>query len=372
MTKFLLIFYIVTLCILSVFSWGFVDLNFPLSMNFIQSQLVWIHPGLTTFLYCILVILLFISYGFTLRTISEKKMSLKSLLLIISSSVVILLFAFPGFSYDMFNYIATAKVTFLYKENPYVVMPMEIQNEPMLTFMHAANKVALYGIAWIGMTGIPFVLGLNNLLLTVFTFKAFVFVFYVLVIILIWKLSDKNMKSIALFALNPLVLFDILVSSHNDVVMMALALGSFYFFKKEKIVVSILLMLLSVFIKFATAALIPVYVYLLYLHVKERKISWPTIWKYSAIAMYGMFFLSPLREEIYSWYLIWPLTFVSLIPENKLLTWITFGFSFGLPFRIAPYIYTLSWAGITPLVKTLVTFIPPSLASLYYAAKKQA
>ena len=84
--------------------------------------------------------------------------------------------------------------------------------------------------------------------------------------------------------------------------------------------------------------------------------------------MFIIFLLSPLREEMYSWYFIWPLTFVALLNAGRLMRIIGFvslAFSLGLLFRFAPFIYTRDWSGITPLVKTLVTFIPPLVAIVY-------
>ena len=87
--------------------------------------------------------------------------------------------------------------------------------------------------------------------------------------------------------------------------------------------------------------------------------------------MYIAFLLSPLREELYAWYFIWVLPFVALIPESQLLVNISFAFSFGLMFRIAPYLYTWRWDGITPIVKRIVSFVPPAFVALWYGFRKK-
>lgn len=368
MKQFLLVFYAIILFLLTLFTWGFVDANFPLKILPSLHDFVFTYRSVSTVLYTFLYVSLFICYGFLLWLIVKKRADIQYVKLLIAITVVIFFFSFPAFAYDIFNYIATAKVTFLYRENPYIIMPIEIPNEPMLSFMHAANKVSLYGFVWIALTGLPWFLGLGNLLLTIFTFKALEVFFYLLSLVLIWKLSDKNLKALAFFALNPLVTTETLISAHNDIVMMALVLGAFYAFKKQKIGWSAILLFLSIFIKFATVILLPVFIYLIYL--RNRKINWEEIWRYSAILMYIPFFLSPLREEIYSWYLIWPITFASLAKEG-LLAWVTVGFSFGLPFRFAPYLLTGSWAGLTPLIKKIVTFAPPIVTAGYHEIRKK-
>src|SRR5581483_4454944 len=92
--------------------------------------------------------------------------------IIIGVSVSLLLLAYPTMlSFDIFNYIATAKVLFHYHENPYIIMPMEFIGDPLLHYTRAANKVALYAPFWIFITGSPYVLGFKNIFLILFNFK---------------------------------------------------------------------------------------------------------------------------------------------------------------------------------------------------------
>ena len=389
--------YLITLLCLTVFSWGFVDKNIPIQTLPVLYEFAHTQRSLAVIIYSILTTLLFVFYGLFLWMIYKKKLAKKEVLRLILKTCIILLFAFPGFSNDIFNYIATAKVTFLHHENPYIIMPIEIPNEPMLSFVHAANKIALYGPAWILLSFIPHILGAGNLIVSMLMFKIFVAVFYAGLLWGIWKLSKKNLWALAFFALNPLVTIETFVSAHNDVVMMFFALGSFYFMQKKKLLVSVLFLFLSILIKYATVFLLPIYAYMFYqqklnsfcceaelrrnpdrqiggLHnvLRKKEIVWERVWFWSAIAMYGMFFSSPLREEIYAWYLIWPLTFVAFLPPRHFLTFVSFGFSFGLMFRVAPFIYARNWAGMTPLIKKIVTFIPPAFTAMLYVIKKKA
>ena len=366
------IIYIVFLLFLSVFSWSFVGNNFPFfEKNYLFDfvhRIRWL-PGT---LYCAVIVIFFLFYFIFLYKAKRRKFQSKYIWKMIFLTVVMLIFSFPAFSYDIFNYIATAKVTFLYRENPYVVMPIEIPNEPLLSFMNAANKTALYGPSWLLLTYIPLKLGLNNLLLTIYTFKGFMIFFYLALCFVIWKLSHKSVTALVFFALNPLVIIETLVSSHNDVVMMFFVLTSLYFFKRKQIGFSMVFYIFSIFIKFATVFLFPVYLYILYTEFYRKKVvTWEKIWFWSSVLMFMIFFLSPIREEIYSWYLIWPLSFVVLIQRQQLLRAITLGLSFGLLFRFAPFLFTLSWGGKTPLIKEIVTFIPPILFGIYYGVRKK-
>lgn len=362
--------YIVTLLALSVLSWGFVDIHESYPYN--PALLTFVHTWrpYATALYVVLTTLLFFAYGRVLWLVKQKKITVQKVITYICMAAVILFLGFPGFSYDIFNYMATAKVTYAWHENPYIVMPIEIPNEPMLTYMHAANKVALYGPVWIVLSAIPHYLGFGNPLLTVYMFKFLEVVFYAGALWLIWRLSEKNVWALAFFSLNPIVLTEIILSGHNDIVMMFFALSSFCLLQKKKYFFSIIALLCSIFIKYATVFLVPVYLYALARVIRKEKLSWTTVWVWSAVAMYAAFLLSPIREEIYAWYFIWPLTFLALIPGDSLLVWLSYGFTFGLPLRLAPFIYSQDWAGMTPMVKKFITFIPPAIGGLLYAYRK--
>lgn len=363
--------YSLFLFLLTIFSWSFVGNNFPFMSRNVLFDFIHKTWWLTGGFYCFFVIVFFIFYLIILHKAQKGLIKSTYIWKIIVLTVFILLFAFPSFSYDIFNYIATAKVSFLYKENPYIVMPIEIPNEPLLSFMHAANKTALYGPIWILLTFIPHQLGFNNLLLTIYTFKVLIAFFYLALCFLIWKLSRKNVEMLIFFALNPLILIESLISSHNDVVMMFLVLVSFYLLKRKKMGFSAILYVSSIFTKFATVFLLPVYLYVFYLTVKKKNIPWGHVWFWATISMFVIFFLAPLREEIYSWYLIWPLTFVSFISNHRFIRLLVLVLSFGLLFRFAPFLFTLNWGGTTPFIKRLVTFSPPILLGLYYAIRKK-
>ncbi len=362
--------YSLILILFTVFTWSLVELSLPFKTWFSPYNFIYSQRGFVSGIYVFFVILLFIFYFYLLSR--WKNFSKKTILIFILLTAVILIFSYPGsFSYDIFNYIATAKVSFLYKENPYIVMPIEVINEPMLQFMHASNKIALYGPIWITMTSIPYFFGFNNLLITTMVFKIFVASFYFGLSFLIWKISEKNLQSVVFFALNPLVILETFVSGHNDVVMMFFALFAFYLLRKRRFIFSFLAIAVSILIKYATVLLIPVYLYVAFLIIRKKKPMWNSIWFWSVVVMYIAFLLSPLREEIYSWYLIWPLTFVALLPKDSIIAFISIGFSFGLVFRVLPFLYTREWGGITPTIKKITTFLPPALFGLIYEIQKR-
>lgn len=350
------------LIIFTIFSWGFVDANSTLPHIASLQTIIYFQTIYPTAWYTVGIIALFGWYGWVLHRIKKGMLTSKHIWQLIAGTIMILIWAYPALSNDIFNYIATAKVAFLYRENPYIIMPIDLPSEPSFSFLHAANKVALYGPAWITLSGIPHFLGIGNLFLTLFTFKIFTTLWYLVLCYLIWVVSGKKAWALAFFALNPLVILSTIVDGHNDVVMMTLALASFLFIKRRQFVIGLLLLFASILIKGATIFLVPVFVWCLL----RPQISWSRVWYWASIAMYMIFFLSPLREEIYAWYFIWPLTFLALVDKSTLLHAVSYGLSFGLMLRIVPFFYTRSWSGVTPLVKKIVTFVPPAISTLFY------
>lgn len=361
--KFVFGLFVVSYLLLVIFSYGFVDTNFPLRPLPALYNLVHFQRPLTTTIYVILAGGLFGLYAYALRQIASKKFSAQQAWQLILAGVIILLFSFPAFSYDIFNYIATAKVTFFYQENPYLVMPIEFSGEPMLKFMHAANKIALYGPVWILLTLIPHFSGLGNIILTLFTFKLFMALFYLGTSWLIWRLSDRSASALAFFALNPLVVIETLNSGHNDIVMVFFTLLALYLLFSKKKLLSWGSLLISVGIKYTTLVLAPVFIF-------SPRFKKETLITASCWLLFGVFLLSPLREEIYPWYFIWVISLAALLPKNQLLRWLVFGFTLGLLLRHLPWLYFRNWNPPTPMFKTLFTFFPPGLALLGYLFRK--
>lgn len=367
----MIVFYFFLIILLTIFSYGFIDPNFPYHGPKFLFEMVYYNRLFTTIIYIIVVTGEFSVFWYLLKQVEKQRISFVKIKKIIIFTALILFFSFPAFSYDIFNYIATAKTTFFYKENPYLVMPIEFVGEPMLKFMHAANKFALYGPVWIGLTFFPHIMGFNNLILTIFAFKGFIALFYFLGLWLVWKLSDKNLYSLTFFALNPLVLIETLVSGHNDIVMMTLALFGLYLLLRNKTVLGVLGILGSLGTKYVTVILLPIFFFVFWKKKKKEKIDLEKIFMGAAIIMFAvMMIFAPIREEIYPWYGIWWLTFAALLKKQKTLKIIAIVFSFSLLLRYLPFIFWGTYFGLTPITKTILTFIPLLFFLCFIIGKK--
>ncbi len=370
MKKIVLILYTLTLLLLVVFSYAFVDPNL-IYYKKIFSDFAFQNRLATTVIYSLFVVVLFLFYFSFILFVSKNKLNIREIKTLIIITCAILLFSYPAMlSYDIFNYVATAKVLFLYHENPYVIMPIEFTGDPMLLFTHAANKLALYGPGWILLTGIPHVLGMGNFFVTILSFKLMAVAFYLLALVLIWRLS-KNLLSLSLFAFNPLILIEVLLGNHNDIVMLVLVLLSFMFIKKKQYLLAICFFFASILIKYATIFLLPVFLFLLWKAYKQREINWEKIYFASFISMLIIFLLSPLREEMYPWYAVWFLPFIFLVPHKKNILYLSIAFSFGLLLRYVPFMYSGTHFGMTPLLKIILAALPVAALGVNMIVKKR-
>lgn len=365
MKKVFFFFYFLLLLLFVSFSYLFIDPGF-FYLKFLFTNFHQTHRAVVTLFFFIFLIIFFMFYALSLWLLKQQEISSKDIFLLIGISSAILLFAYPAMlSFDIFNYIATAKVTFFYHENPYIIMPIALTHDPILLFMHAANKTALYAPFWILLTGIPYLLGFGNFLLTLFLFKLFIGLFYFATVWLFWKLT-KNIFKTAFFALNPLVLIEIFVSGHNDIVMMFLLLVSISYVLKKQLKTSSIFFLLSILIKYATAIVLP-----LYWFVNKKRGDNATLFFWITLGMYLVFFLSAFREEMYPWYSLWFLLPVSFIAGNNLITWISATFTFSMLLRYIPFMLLGTYFGPTPMLKFLLMILPVFFVTLFYIGKKK-
>lgn len=350
-------------------SYGFVDPHLSIfSHTFLSGYektavfLVYRMPWIAALLVLCSLALFFVGYRTALREAPPKRIRRVPGWLI--AVVIISLLSFPALSYDIFNYIATAKLTFFYGENPYVVMPVEIPNEPMLGYTRAANKLALYGPVWIILSSFPYIVGGWHHIGVIYSFKMFALVFYLLCTYMIYR-KTKRWESALFFAANPLVLLEVLVNGHNDIVMMVLAAGGLILWSKPSVyqkVAGLVLFAASVFVKGATIALVPLF-FLPTSLSGGLGWSWEKKMKAAYILMFLVFLVSPLREEMYPWYAVWWLVFAALIPITKqsFIHGFSFWLSLGLMLRYLPWIVTREYGGITPITRIVLTVIPVGL-----------
>ena len=161
-----------------------------------------------------------------------------------------------------------------YKMNPYYTSVGDLQkqgiNDEILNNTgYWKNTTSIYGPLWNIITEFLVKLSFGSITLALFIFKIVSFLIHILNSHFIYKLTKSN-KYMLLYALNPLVLVELLSNVHNDIYLIFFTLLAIYFLiRKKNIYLTILFLALSVSIKYSTALLVP---FILIYCFKDKKI----------------------------------------------------------------------------------------------------
>lgn len=350
-SKFPLFGYLLTIFSLFFYTFTQVDLSLTLSkadwwqatQKFFQ-QIGYFNRPLSAVLYTSLILLMFFFYVLFIRLALNNKVNKKTIWIFIFLTAGILTFSYNAFSYDLFNYIFDAKIFTFYHQNPYAHKALDYMGDPMLSFMHWTHRTYPYGPSWIGLTIPLSFIGLNFFLPTFFMFKGLAAVCYVgisyFIVEILKKVSPKDeLSGLVLFALNPLVIIESLISSHNDIAMMLFSIAAVYFLLVNKKSFSLISLLFSIGIKFATVFLAPVFIFFLFKKDTRRFLS------SLFICMFVPLILVSIRTNFQPWYLLYIIPFAGLIPKKSYAVSACIILPFFALAQYLPYIYQGDWNG---------------------------
>ena len=358
---------------------------------------------LITYVYVVIIVGLFATFACSVKyfqLVSCRQFAV-ALLLIISP----LLFSYNALSYDVFNYLFNAKMVIVYHDNPHINTALDYSDDDWTRFMHNTHTTAPYGYGWTAVSLLPYYLSGGKFLPNWLLLRLFNLVLLVATVALLAKLQLRvhgrvDYRKLWLFAGNPLVLIEIITNLHNDLWMMLPALASLYLLLPTSnrdrhqswlpVTGSLGLMLFSLSIKYATVALLPVWIFLLgdyfpWWSQLSLPLSYQTYWRrgrdlvrtYLFDLAAGLMFLPLLtgRSQLFHpWYLVWSLC---LIPLCQCQLWrrILLAFSFSSLLRYLPYLWENGYATQTLLYQQLITFTIPivyllAVGGLYWRQRR--
>ncbi len=354
--------FIILILAFSLYSYTQVDLNLTLSSHplyqNIQKQLTYIgyfNRPLSGTLFLGLIFALFIFYVNLLKTILQNKFRVGTLKACIGITFL-LVFAYPAFSHDLFNYMFDARVVTVYGLDPHFFKALDFPLDQWTRFMRWTHRYYPYGPGWLWLTLLPSYLGMGKFVLTLGLYKLMFLLFHLGNIWFIGQLAGKERKwgAVVFFALNPLVLTESLVSPHNEVVMLFFALLAIYLFFRNRAVGAVLSLLASVGIKYISGVLFPLF-WLIKPQTK-RFFIW-VFWAWT-IALIPLV----ITREPYSWYAV-PLVGIAALTQSKFIKILTVSISLGLMLRYLPFLwwgeYTLTtqtWQIWVLFVGTLISW----------------
>ncbi len=356
--------WIVSIGLLSVFSFTQVDLSLTLTSEGtipqIQRSLQYIGyfmRPISAGIFISILLLLFITYIFSIWATVKEKISRKSLYIVVTTAAFVLSFSYSALSYDIYNYIFDAKIVTIYNENPYEKKALDYPEDPMLSFMHWTHRTYPYGPTWLVATVPLSYAGMGNFIPTFFLFRLFsaiVFIglAYVIEQIAIYSKRKKPLFYLAIFALNPLVLTELLLSSHNDNLMLFFGAASLLMYLERKYILSGVAVLISIGVKFATLVALPAFV--LYKLIVRKKENYDLLFTILTIFLMMATIAATVRTNFQSWYLLYPLLPAIFLSRRIIVLVPIVLLSLFALLEYTPYLYTGNWDPPIPLFLTII------------------
>lgn len=353
------------LLILGLFFYSYTQVDLGLTLTRISiwqaiqrsfQYIGYFNRPLSTTIYLSLLFFLFTFYFWFLSLIKKGKLTVKQFWWLVVISAVVLVFSYNAFSYDLFNYMFDAKIVTFYGLNPYEYKALDFPKDPYLSFMHWTHRAYPYGPTWLVLTIPLSFLGWQKFLITLFLFKGMIIASLLGTIYFIGKILDEinpsqKILAMSLFAFNPLVIIEGLVSAHNEVVMMFFSIVAIYLLLKKRYFGAWSLFLFSVGIKFSTAFLLPIFLFVTFQQLRNKKIVWDKLILVSALLMALAMIPASLRTELQPWYFLLVIPLISLLPQERVLFWPGVVVSLGLLLHYTPFLYTGNWDPPIPTFK---------------------
>lgn len=288
-----------------------------------------------------LYLIYFIFYQFA-KKIQWQKNDIGLVFLFALIFTAILILAVPKQSTDFYHYFFEDVVWFHYHQNPYFISPFMLLAEPSGQIAYWQFLPSQHGPVRIFMTLPAMWLSGGNLVLGLFLYKM-LFGFYFLLscflfyqIILALKI-EKPLLVLALFAFNPLVIYETQLNGGTDILLAFWLLLAIYLLIEKKFIFSLTALTLSILVKYVTLILLPFF--LIFFLKQERQ------FKIKALKLFGYLIL------------IFAIIFISFLPFWRGLSTLN-----GI-FWVTKYFETNSFPG---LIALLFSFIYPHLTFSFY------
>lgn len=345
---------------LTVYSYSQIDLNLTLSSfgpyQSLQQALIKLgyhHRPLSTLIFAILLVGLSLVSYLLIGQVRQGLWSVRHLWLLIGASLLVVIPSYPAFSHDFFNYLFSSKLVTWYHLNPYQVRALDLPQDHWTRFMHWTHRPNVYPPVWVLLSLPTTFLGMGKFTASFLLMKLLLAVSFLLAAKMIAALGGRS--ALALWAFNPLVIIEGLVSGHNDLVMMALMLISIWYLVNRRRLWGLIFGLLAIGTKFTGgAAALPFLVDRWSFRVK-------TILALALLA--GLMVLVSWRLGFQPWYLLWPVTLAVFLPEKKFLTWVLSILALA---TYLPFLYRGDWGGSAEFLRNSFMIVFLLLAPVWF------
>ena len=190
-------------------------------------------------IYVILFSILFLLYFKILKNISKIFKTNKRMFIFIIIIGVLFAIIIPTTSLDVFSYIGNGWVDSHYNENPYYTSVQNVwdKNGPDEMLGKVARcwrtEPVVYGPTWSIICKTLTSLSFGNITASLYIFKLASLIIFLTSTYLIYKITNKKIF-VAMFALNPFILFEFLSNVHNDIFLVFFYTTWNLLYKKQK------------------------------------------------------------------------------------------------------------------------------------------
>lgn len=316
------------------------------------------------YVYLLLIGLLFV-LQYPLLKLQKNFVLSKRLLLLTAVIIFIFSFAYPFLSRDIYSYMFTAKIYWVYNLNPYQVSPSQIQGDLWGDPVHNVQNVYQYPIVYLLYSLVPMIIfSGKSFLLNFLGLKFMNAILYFLTGLILYKITGYKLKIFSIWFFNPFLIYELLINAHNDLLMIFLFILSVFFLYKKIYIVALVAYILSVFTKYFSAIgiliaapflfqnrfLEPTFKFLCIFSFIFLQFRGNNIWYYTWIYM----FLPFVKLKNSSWMLIHLMGVLLLLNYLPLIQYGHFRNMFAIaPNSLLPFLFALVLANEMGMLKRL-------------------
>ncbi len=216
-----------------------------------------------------LALLFALALGLTLRRAYSGESDDPTLAAVIMGGAAVfsvtLLWMYPLFSQDVFDYIFQTREWVFHHSNPFTHIPSAFGDDPFLKYIAWTGMPSTYGPLWMIVTAPLTMLGGNSLLANLFYFKGLEVAAYLATTVLIYRTLGKvqprwQLAGTLLFAWNPLVLVEFAGSGHNDILMLFTIALACWLLVSERFTLAALALTAGALIKVVAGFVLPLFI----------------------------------------------------------------------------------------------------------------
>lgn len=234
------------------------DLPFWKALSY-ESYIASCWPYFTTVIVCIILI-------YIIEIACHRSENLRNILFWVAAMGLAAIAIFPIGSYDIFGNIAFAHIHAHYGLNPYQSSVADINNylsDPYLKNMWWISHGSPYGPLWTWLSYVVYHAAADfGLIPLVFSFKFIGLIMHLLITLVVYKLAEfitagRGSQAAIIYGMNPLAIFEIVSSGHNDGPAILLLLLLIYFVIQKRYLVGMAIASMAATFKLTALIAIP-------------------------------------------------------------------------------------------------------------------